>query len=78
MDSGFTGNNGRFPLAWGSVLAATAAAVALWDQQKNIVNNKKTTDCCGIIGVVAHPGFDTRYVGAIQVPYRPGSNVLFA
>lgn len=40
----------------GSLVAAVSAAGFLtYDQQQ-----KKKTDCCGIIGVVAHPKFDVR------------------
>lgn len=43
------------PLLWGGMLAA-AVAGATWDLQQRT----NRTDCCGIIGVVAKPGFDTR------------------
>ena len=46
----------RNPLVWGGVLAAAAAAGIAWDHQQN----KQATDCCGIIGVVAHSKFDVR------------------
>lgn len=50
-------DSGHNSLVWGGVLAAAAAtAVVAWDQQ----NKQKATDCCGIIGVVAHPKFDVR------------------
>ena len=44
----------RTLLATGLVAAAGAAGFLAYDQ------HKKSTDCCGIIGVVAHPKFDVR------------------
>ena len=48
-------NDGHRNLVLGGLLAAMAAGLA-WDHQQQ----KKAIDCCGIIGVVAHPKFDVR------------------
>ena len=49
-------SSNRTLLVGGLVAAAAAASAGLfaYDQQQ------KTADCCGIIGVVAHPKFDVR------------------
>ena len=44
----------RALLVGGLVTAAAAAGIFAYDQQQ------KKADCCGIIGVVAHPKFDVR------------------
>ena len=51
-------NSQRTQLLLGGLVATAAAGAGIfaYDQQQ------KTTDCCGIIGVVAHPKFDVRWV----------------
>ena len=50
----------------GAVAVAAAAGGLMWNY------SQPATDCCGIVGVVAHPDFDVRCVSLI-FPFRPSA-----